>query len=574
MAKKLSTFRNEDFFNFDFKQSQKSGKGVTEEVIRSTADVIVAIDGTGDFEELQEAINEVSSTGGYIQVKEGTYNLKSTINLANNIRIEGVGENTIFTTNKNLSQIFYGNLKNNITIENLLIDGNNKTNIKGIEIDNNSSKKINIKNCKIKNCNVGVDLNIIADIIITNNYFLDNNTSLVIDNIGNGGIIANNNILYDSAGKIGISIGENSACQSINIVGNIIFYDDAIKIYQAEISIVGNLIEQGDINLTANSNNNYVAINNMFNGSIIDNGTNNKIITAENSINNWKKSGSDLYYNNGNVSIGTSTEADTSTTSVPAANLIQKGSAWNGTTAVETMLTKSFLMDYDENINIGWSVRDLNDGRYGDEQRLLTFFSGNGTGYNSGFKIQPIGSPGWGGTISINYQGNYKFTNLSGNPSGIAAESMGQGHPSGYTSFWVRGYNADIRCFFNKEILVQAGRPGWRYGNNSAGNGGNELFNINMRTLIDNPTATNTALRIKGAASQSANLLEWQDSTSSSLGVIDSDGNIGIGKISPSERLNVNGNIYIENGNLIMDSPTKKWKIEIDDNGNIITTQI
>ena len=49
---------------------------------------------------------------------------------------------------------------------------------------------------------------------------------------------------------------------------------------------------------------------------------------------------------------------------------------------------------------------------------------------------------------------------------------------------------------------------------------------------------------------------------------------LGIGTSSPTEKLHVNGNVYIENGELHMDSATKKWKITVDDSGNLTTEEI
>lgn len=54
------------------------------------------------------------------------------------------------------------------------------------------------------------------------------------------------------------------------------------------------------------------------------------------------------------------------------------------------------------------------------------------------------------------------------------------------------------------------------------------------------------------------------------------DGNVGIGTLDPSEKLEVDGNILIKDNNaLILSSPNgTKFKITIDDNGNLTTSQI
>ncbi|MEA4981313.1 MAG: LamG-like jellyroll fold domain-containing protein [Paludibacter sp.] len=57
---------------------------------------------------------------------------------------------------------------------------------------------------------------------------------------------------------------------------------------------------------------------------------------------------------------------------------------------------------------------------------------------------------------------------------------------------------------------------------------------------------------------------------------INSNGNVGIGTLDPSEKLEVDGNIFIkENNALILSSPNgTKFKITVDDNGNLTTSQI
>lgn len=57
---------------------------------------------------------------------------------------------------------------------------------------------------------------------------------------------------------------------------------------------------------------------------------------------------------------------------------------------------------------------------------------------------------------------------------------------------------------------------------------------------------------------------------------INSNGNVGIGTLDPSEKLEVDGNIFIKDNNaLILSSPNgTKFKITVDDNGNLTTSQI
>jgi len=61
--------------------------------------------------------------------------------------------------------------------------------------------------------------------------------------------------------------------------------------------------------------------------------------------------------------------------------------------------------------------------------------------------------------------------------------------------------------------------------------------------LLKSPTGATSAvvMAVRGAASQTANLQEWQDSTGTALTVIDKNGNVGIGTTSPTNILSITG---------------------------------
>src|SRR3990167_9151216 len=66
----------------------------------SVATIIVAADGSGDYETLQEALNHIPAGGGIIYVKEGTYIINSQIIISTNkITIIGAGAGTILQKN-------------------------------------------------------------------------------------------------------------------------------------------------------------------------------------------------------------------------------------------------------------------------------------------------------------------------------------------------------------------------------------------------------------------------------------------------------------------------------------------
>lgn len=60
----------------------------------SVATKIVAIDGSGDFEDIQEAISSLPSGGGVVYVKEGIYTLSTALIMGSNTRLVGSGYST------------------------------------------------------------------------------------------------------------------------------------------------------------------------------------------------------------------------------------------------------------------------------------------------------------------------------------------------------------------------------------------------------------------------------------------------------------------------------------------------
>ena len=73
---------------------------------------------------------------------------------------------------------------------------------------------------------------------------------------------------------------------------------------------------------------------------------------------------------------------------------------------------------------------------------------------------------------------------------------------------------------------------------------GVETFSIadGGANLITLQTASSVGSTIKGAASQTANLQEWQNSSGTVLSVVDASGNVGIGTASPKINLHIVAN--------------------------------
>ena len=79
-----------------FSHNRDYDEGLKQRGIRpGQATVVVALDGSGDAETIQEGIDMLPTTGGEIYIKEGTYIIKNTIVVPSNTQIKGTGRGTI-----------------------------------------------------------------------------------------------------------------------------------------------------------------------------------------------------------------------------------------------------------------------------------------------------------------------------------------------------------------------------------------------------------------------------------------------------------------------------------------------
>ena len=133
-----------------FGHSEDTDTGQGKERI-GQATIIVSLDGSGDTDRIQEAINLLPPTGGAIYIKEGTYNILSTIEInKSNVQITGDGRAARLLNVGDFTTINVGD-KENILITNIKIEGSTSaasTN-KGIELFN--TPKSTIRDCNILN---------------------------------------------------------------------------------------------------------------------------------------------------------------------------------------------------------------------------------------------------------------------------------------------------------------------------------------------------------------------------------------------------------------------------------------
>ena len=267
----------------------------------SVSTVIVALDGTGDFDDIQAAIDSLPDTGGEILIKAGDYTISSFILVTkSNVSIRGVGRATNIISGTAAEMLVFASVSN-VQVSNILFTGF------GDDLANLGIVFSTVTNSSIKNCffeNMGnntislatsdenvIDSNrigvtfagtgiIITDCdnnVISNNYIDGNVVSI-------GLITSNNNTITNNKGVGSKGVGVFLQTSNNNVVSNNDFSNqllDGIKLESSDNnSMLSNNINGGGgfgINVSnAACDNNIISGNNLFNnfsGSINDDGT-------------------------------------------------------------------------------------------------------------------------------------------------------------------------------------------------------------------------------------------------------------------------------------------------------------
>jgi len=227
-----------------FSHSQDFEQGLGK-IRKGAGTFVVALDGSGDFSDIQEAINALPSTGGNIFIKEGTYIIKDRIRInKGNIKLEGTNDGTIIKTTGGAGFVIYitadnnkiSNLKvinqydnqtaigsnagrTNLSIENCHIEGTKASflNTAGISLSGSNSR---ITNCFIKDCSGnGIEILSMNNGIISNCTMDGNYTGIFTDGTTNCAIIGNT---CKNCNTSGILLGDDNEKSDNNaIVGNV-----------------------------------------------------------------------------------------------------------------------------------------------------------------------------------------------------------------------------------------------------------------------------------------------------------------------------------------------------------------
>jgi parallel beta-helix repeat protein len=161
-------------------------------------------DGVADQVEINQAINDLPTSGGRVLLLEGTYNISGSITiLKNNVTLEGQGVGTkLFLVNgANCHVIQVGNgstVLEGIRIANLIIDGNRSNQYGtcyGIYFYGSPSYLITksiIENCRVENCrSYGIFLAYSNENVVVGNQSRLNVTGITLDTSNNNIITGN-----------------------------------------------------------------------------------------------------------------------------------------------------------------------------------------------------------------------------------------------------------------------------------------------------------------------------------------------------------------------------------------------
>ena len=198
---------------------------------------VVALDGSGDFDNIQAAIDSLPSGGGVVYIKDGTFSNSSSITFPNdNIALIGSGAATIITTATNNLTLIDSNGKDAIFIERIHIKPTG-TDCIAISL-NSTSTRCQLLNLWLTNLNVAIKL--------------DNASYNFID-AGLWGASGSN--------TSGVLLQNNSNYNIITHKTLSLSTDFGIKIINSDYNLITDSIVTGagvGLSIDAASNNNYV----------------------------------------------------------------------------------------------------------------------------------------------------------------------------------------------------------------------------------------------------------------------------------------------------------------------------
>lgn len=229
-----------------FQHNRDFDEGVMQRGIRAgQATVVVALDGSGDAETIQEGIDMLPSTGGVVYIKEGTYNIVAVIRInKNNVSLIGAGKSTKIQTTANVSMIS-ADTKSGIYVSQLYVygAGTGNTSNNGVVLDTCSNSTIHdvwAENCGgiaigvigAANCNINLCKSIdnfregiyLAGTycVVTDNYSSGNGFQGIFSSGADYSVISDNIVLNNVKDGILQYGGKHSV-----VSGNVIYGNDS-----------------------------------------------------------------------------------------------------------------------------------------------------------------------------------------------------------------------------------------------------------------------------------------------------------------------------------------------------------
>lgn len=200
-----------------FKHSREYEQGSGKER-KGTATFVVALDGSGDFSNIQEAINSLPTKGGEISIKEGTYLITTPIVInKNNVTLRGTGKSAKIQSNTDI-RIITASGKSGLLIDNLYLYNQGAGSADEIIHFTTVTKSI-ITNCWIENAGVdGITLYLSSDNNkIDGNIITDVNNGILVENASSNNLITGN---ISTSNVFGITITGTNNTDKNTITGN------------------------------------------------------------------------------------------------------------------------------------------------------------------------------------------------------------------------------------------------------------------------------------------------------------------------------------------------------------------
>jgi len=188
--------------------------------------VIVAEDGSGDFIDIESAIDSLPNTGGVVYIKEGTYSISSGITITkSNVSILGAGSSTIINIAN--GETAFTLSADGFTIEDLYFVSTTAQGAEGIDIS--TYKHVKINRCSFIDFTDSIyAASGSTDVVISNNYFEDPAGNAAIRTYGMCKIT--NNDIYHTLASETLQVGIEVNGTHSSVIGNRVRITTAVDV--------------------------------------------------------------------------------------------------------------------------------------------------------------------------------------------------------------------------------------------------------------------------------------------------------------------------------------------------------